>query len=96
MSELRSVLDQMTAVADEDLTVEELATEIAELSHVGLLLQPFPGLPLVDAGLDGQTHALAFGDHRPIQAEPVSDVDRVRGGAQGRCEDSIHKLLDGG
>jgi len=35
MSELRSVLDQMAAVADEDLTLEELATDIAELAHVG-------------------------------------------------------------
>jgi hypothetical protein len=39
MSELRSVLDQMAAVADEDLTVEELATDIAELSHVGQVVE---------------------------------------------------------
>jgi hypothetical protein len=32
MSELRSVLDQMAAVADENLTVEELASDIVELS----------------------------------------------------------------
>jgi hypothetical protein len=38
MSELRSVLDQIAAVADESLTVEELATDIAELSYVGQMV----------------------------------------------------------
>ncbi|MGH8943579.1 MAG: DUF222 domain-containing protein [Acidimicrobiia bacterium] len=38
MSELRSVLDQMAAVADENLTVEELASDIVELTHAGQIL----------------------------------------------------------
>ena len=39
MSELRSVLDQMAAVADENLTVEELASDIVELSHAGQMVE---------------------------------------------------------
>jgi hypothetical protein len=38
MSELRSVLDQMAAVADENLTVEQLASDIVELTHAGQIL----------------------------------------------------------
>jgi hypothetical protein len=33
MSQLRSVLDQMAAVAGEDLTIDELETEITEIIH---------------------------------------------------------------
>ncbi len=38
MSELRSVLDQMANVADENLTVEELATDIVELSNASQMV----------------------------------------------------------
>ena len=39
MSELRSVLDQMAAMADENLTLEELVFDVAELSHVGQMVE---------------------------------------------------------
>jgi len=39
MSELRSVLDQMAAVADESLTIGELALDVAELSHAGQMVE---------------------------------------------------------
>ena len=39
MSELRSVLDQMASVANESLTLEELVSDVVELSHVGQMAE---------------------------------------------------------
>ena len=39
MSELRSVLDQMASVANENLTVEELASDIVELSYAAQMAE---------------------------------------------------------
>ena len=39
MSELRSVLDQLAAVATEDLTIEELAADISEFSHASQVFE---------------------------------------------------------
>ena len=39
MSQLRSVLDEVAAIGDHELTLEELASDIAELVHVGQMVE---------------------------------------------------------